>query len=111
VTGREPDLVPPPRRPPSGGRVVLHVALAMTAAFVFSMGTRLLILLLIADRFDASNKEWVLVVLWSLPIFGVAAAAISCGRRGWKGAQIGLWIYVGLGILSTAYCGALASML
>lgn len=96
---------PPPERPVDGGRIALTIFATLAASFVFSMGSRLAY----ADLFTTSTRMDSLrfFVLWVAPIVVLAGAAFYATRRGWRWVAIALWIYVGLGFLTSVACGVL----
>lgn len=96
---------PPPVRPPDGGRIALTIFGTLAASFVFSMGMRFALAGLL-DGMGLLGSAGV-VAAWMLPIVVLAVVAVVATRRGWKWVAIALWIYVGLGTLTSVACGAL----
>lgn len=96
---------PPPERPVDGGRIALTIFATLAASFAFSMGARIAC----ADLFTTSSGSDALrfFLVWIAPIVVLAAVAFYAMRRGWKWVAIALWIYVGLGFLTSVACGAL----
>lgn len=97
----EPPPVPPPVRPPDGGRIALTILGTLAASFVFSMGVRLAC----ADLVMLAGYS--AITLWIAPIVVLAGAALYAMHRRWKWVAIALWIYVGLGLLTSVACGAI----